>query len=72
MENACKAKNKVFDVYWWKLWLKAYGQRRNQHITYAMHQVAGALEALATARAAALRTPPKFALYRRAERELRW
>lgn len=63
MENACKLKNKVFDVYWWKLWLKAYGQRRNH-----MHQVAGAL---ATARAAALRTPPKFALYRRAERELR-
>lgn len=62
-------KNKVFDVYWWKLWLKAYGQRRNQRITYAMYQVAGAL---ATARAAALRMPPKFALYRRAERELRW
>ena len=64
-----KKKNEFKVIIWWRLWKEVYSSRRNRHISYMMHQVANAL---AEARRAEIRKPPKFTLCRRAERAAKW
>ena len=57
------------NIVWDRFWRNFYGRYRKHRITYMMHQVANAV---AMARRAEMRKPPRFALYRRTEREVIW
>lgn len=64
-----KDSHKSYLVTWDKFYRAVYSRYRNYHITYAMHQMASAI---AAARRAEMRRAPRFAVCRRAEREVRW
>lgn len=61
--------NTSYQIAWDSFWRIFYGHYRNNRITYMMHQVTNAV---AAARRAELHKAPRFAVCRRAERDVRW